>query len=48
MNQRSDKRQFQPCLFNAEVFKVVNDYIRIFCRQMIDEIKCHVKITEQI
>jgi hypothetical protein len=40
--------QSRSCLITAEAFMATHDYIRNFCRFMLDETKSHAKITEQL
>lgn len=40
--------QSSSCLITAEAFMATHDYIRNFCRFMLDETKSHAKITEQL
>ena len=35
------------CLITAEAFMATHDYMRNFCRQLLDEIKSHASETEQ-
>ena len=40
--------QSRSCLITAEAFMATHDYIRNFCRFMLEETKSHAKITEQL
>ena len=40
--------QSSSCLITAEAFMATHDYIRNFCRFMLEETKSHAKITEQL
>lgn len=43
-----DDIQNSSCFFTAEAFNTTHDYMRNFCRQLLEEIKSQVKTTEQI
>lgn len=43
-----DDIQNNSCFITADAFKATHDYMRNFCRQLLEEIKSQVKTTEQI
>lgn len=47
MDESLDDIRRRSCFITAEAFKTTHDYIRSFCRLMLDETKSHAQITEQ-